>query len=151
MSQVERHFRPEFLNRVDEIIVFKQLTREDLQKIIVIETKGLSGRLREKNIILELSEPAKEYIIDEGYNPEFGARPLRRALQRILEEPLAEEVLRGSFTEGTIVRVEVDPDSGIFFTHVPVESPPPEPEPVEVAAEEGGAAEGETPAAPKEE
>ncbi|MDJ0975228.1 MAG: ATP-dependent Clp protease ATP-binding subunit [Planctomycetota bacterium] len=150
MSQVERHFRPEFLNRVDEIIVFKQLTREDLQDIIVIETRGLSERLEEKNIFLELSEAAKEHIIDAGYNPEFGARPLRRAIQRILEDPLSEEVLRGHFSERTIVRVHFEEGKGIWFEHErkEEETPPPEPEPVEVAAEDTGTADsGE--AAPK--
>jgi ATP-dependent Clp protease ATP-binding subunit ClpC len=106
MKEVERHFRPEFLNRVDEIIVFRQLTREDLALIIDIETRGLADRLQQKHIDLILSPAAKEHIISEGFNPEYGARPLRRAIQRILEDPLAEEVLRGSFPEGTRLQVE---------------------------------------------
>ena len=107
MREVERHFRPEFLNRVDEIVVFKTLTREDLEKIIDIETEGLCRRLNQKNVELVLTHDAKQHIIDEGYNPDYGARPLRRAIQRLLEDPLAEEVLRGSFSEGTVVTVTV--------------------------------------------
>jgi ATP-dependent Clp protease ATP-binding subunit ClpC len=106
MKEVERHFRPEFLNRVDEIIVFRQLTRDDLTQIIDIETRGLAERLQQKRIELLLSPAAKEHIINEGFNPEYGARPLRRAIQRILEDPLAEEVLRGSFPEGTRLHVD---------------------------------------------
>ena len=107
MREVERHFRPEFLNRVDEIVVFRQLTREDLEKIIEIETQGLSDRLQQKDVRLELDPAAKQFIIDQGFNPEYGARPLRRAIQRLLEDPLAEEVLRGGFPQGTVVEVTV--------------------------------------------
>jgi ATP-dependent Clp protease ATP-binding subunit ClpC len=114
MKEVERHFRPEFLNRVDEIIVFRQLTRDDLTQIIDIETRGLAERLQEKSIDLELTPEAKEYIINQGFNPEYGARPLRRAIQRILEDPLAEEVLRGNFPEGTKVMVEIE-DGHVHF------------------------------------
>jgi ATP-dependent Clp protease ATP-binding subunit ClpC len=125
MKEVERHFRPEFLNRVDEIIVFRQLTRDDLTHIIEIETQGLASRLQEKNVQLILSPEAKEYIINEGYNPEYGARPLRRAIQRILEDPLAEEVLRGSFPEDTQVLVQIK-DGNIYFEAAKVEAPPAE-------------------------
>ena len=114
MKEVERHFRPEFLNRVDEIVTFRQLTREDLTQIIDIETAGLEGRLQEKHVQLILSPEAKEFIIDEGYDPQYGARPLKRAIQRILEDPLAEEVLRGNFPEGTKVLVQMK-DGCIFF------------------------------------
>jgi len=114
MKEVERHFRPEFLNRVDEIVTFRQLTREDLTQIIDIETAGLEGRLQEKHVQLILSPEAKRYIIDEGYDPQYGARPLKRAIQRILEDPLAEEVLRGNFPDGTKVLVQMK-DGRIFF------------------------------------
>jgi len=107
MKEVERQFRPEFLNRVDEIVFFRTLTRDDLTHIIDIETRGLAGRLQDKSIQLILTPEAKEFIINEGYNPDYGARPLRRAIQRILEDPLAEEVLRGNFHEGTKVLVEM--------------------------------------------
>jgi len=140
---VERQFRPEFLNRVDEIIFFRQLTREDLTEIIDIETRGLAGRLQEKSIQLILTPEAKEFIINEGYNPEYGARPLRRAIQRILEDPLAEEVLRGNFHEGTKVLVEMK--EGVIHFQASQEEPleePDEDEPdeptVEAAADTGG-------------
>jgi len=129
MKEVERHFRPEFLNRVDEIVVFRQLTRENLTEIIDIETLGLEGRLQEKRIELVLSKDVKEFIIDEGYNPEYGARPLRRAIQRLLEDPLAEEVLRGNFPEGTKVSASLE-DKQIHF-----EATRSEPEPAEEETE----------------
>ncbi|MDA1194681.1 MAG: ATP-dependent Clp protease ATP-binding subunit [Planctomycetota bacterium] len=125
MKEVERHFRPEFLNRVDDIIVFRQLTREDLTEIIDIETRGLAGRLQDKSIQLILTPEAKEHIINEGYNPDYGARPLRRAIQRILEDPLAEEVLRGNFHEGTKILVEMK-EGHVHFqaSHEELPAPP---------------------------
>ncbi|MFM8385248.1 MAG: ATP-dependent Clp protease ATP-binding subunit [Planctomycetia bacterium] len=105
MKEVERHFRPEFLNRVDEIIVFKPLGREDLEQIIDIELRGLGDRLAQRNLTITLSPEARQHIIEQGYNPEYGARPLRRAIQRLLEDPLAEEVLRGAFPDGTRIHV----------------------------------------------
>ena len=147
MKEVERQFRPEFLNRVDEIIFFRQLTREDLTEIIDIETQGLADRLQEKSIQLILTPEAKEHIINEGYNPEYGARPLRRAIQRILEDPLAEEVLRGQFHEGTKVLVEMK-DGHVYFQASQEETLPEPEETVEATAEASGddaAPEGETP------
>jgi ATP-dependent Clp protease ATP-binding subunit ClpC len=126
MNQVERNFRPEFLNRVDEIIVFHQLTREDLRKIIDIETRGLSDRLAQRKVEIVLSEAAKEHIIEKGFNPEYGARPLRRSLQRLLEDPLAEEVLRGHFPEGTRILVDLDGEEIAFKTERIEPEPPPE-------------------------
>jgi ATP-dependent Clp protease ATP-binding subunit ClpC len=133
MKEVERQFRPEFLNRVDEIIFFRTLTREDLTQIIDIETRGLAKRLQEKSIQLILTPEAKEHIINEGYNPEYGARPLRRAIQRILEDPLAEEVLRGHFHEGTKVLVEMK--EGFVHFQASQEEVVPEPEPEEAPVE----------------
>jgi ATP-dependent Clp protease ATP-binding subunit ClpC len=124
MKEVERHFRPEFLNRVDEIIVFRPLTREDLTHIIEIETKGLSERLASRSVNIVLSPEAKEYIIDQGFNPEYGARPLRRAIQRILEDPLAEEVLRGAFPDGSTVVVNMK-DGHVHFELGKEKAPPP--------------------------
>jgi ATP-dependent Clp protease ATP-binding subunit ClpC len=115
MKEVERHFRPEFLNRVDEIIVFRQLTQDDLRTIIDIETKGLAERLRQRHVDIEITQEAKEHIIAQGFNPEYGARPLRRAIQRIIEDPLAEEVLRGAFPEGSRIVVSLV-DGHIHFS-----------------------------------
>ena len=137
MREVERHFRPEFLNRVDEIVVFRQLTRDDLTQIIDIECQGLAQRLQQRSVKLFLSQDAKEYIIDEGYNPEYGARPLRRAIQRLLEDPLAEEVLRGNFLEGTTVDVSVRDGHLHFEARKVPDGLPAEEEPAAVTAEDG--------------
>ncbi|HUV42114.1 MAG TPA: ATP-dependent Clp protease ATP-binding subunit [Sedimentisphaerales bacterium] len=106
-KEVERHFRPEFLNRVDDTIVFKALTREDLQTIVDLELAKVFRRLTEHGLKLELSEQAKEFLIDKGYSPEFGARPLRRAIERYIEDPLSEAVLRGEFSGKDLIKVEV--------------------------------------------
>jgi ATP-dependent Clp protease ATP-binding subunit ClpC len=115
---MEGTFRPEFLNRVDDIIVFRSLDREDMKQIIDIELNKVSKRLKEKNLTLVLTEEAKDVLIERGYNQEFGARPLRRAIEHLLEDPLAEELLRGQFQgKDTItVRVqEVEGEKKLFF------------------------------------
>jgi ATP-dependent Clp protease ATP-binding subunit ClpC len=133
MKEVERHFRPEFLNRVDEIIVFKPLTRVDLESIIDIEMRGLGERLAQRNVQIVLTPEASTYIINEGFHPEYGARPLRRALQRIIEDPLAEEVLRGSFPDGS--RIKVTLVNGIIgFEREPLVTTTPPPAPAGAAA-----------------
>jgi ATP-dependent Clp protease ATP-binding subunit ClpC len=138
--ELERHFRPEFLNRVDDTIVFQPLTRDDLKKIIDIELVSIRARLEERGVSLALTEQAREFIIEEGSNLEFGARPLRRALERLIEDPLSEEILRGAFAEKPHVKVKVK-DGHLFFdasAKAPKgskkkdddeteESPPPEP------------------------
>ncbi len=103
MQEVERHFRPEFLNRVDDVIVFRSLTRDDLRKIVKLELQKVMDRLDTKNIELVVTEPAIELVIDRGYNPDFGARPLRRALENLLEDPMSEELLKGSLQSGKVV------------------------------------------------
>ncbi|MHC4923069.1 MAG: ATP-dependent Clp protease ATP-binding subunit [Planctomycetota bacterium] len=105
--ELERHFRPEFLNRVDDVIIFQSLTRDDLKKIIDIELVSVRGRLEEKGITLTLTDQAKECIIDAGTDLEYGARPLRRAIERLIEDPLSEEILRGAFVEKPHVKVKV--------------------------------------------
>ena len=106
-KEVERHFRPEFLNRVDDTIVFKALTREDLQIIVDYELAKVFKRLTEHGLKLELTERAKEFLIDKGYNPEFGARPLRRAIEHYIEDPLSEAVLGGKFKGKNLIKVDV--------------------------------------------
>ena len=126
MREVEKAFRPEFLNRLDEVIVFHTLSKKDLRQIIDIEVRGVTGRLLQRRITLDLTEEAKEFLIDQGYNPEFGARPLRRAIQRLVEDPLSEEVLRGAYPEGSIVQVVLG-DGHLRFVHTeapPVAAPP---------------------------
>jgi ATP-dependent Clp protease ATP-binding subunit ClpC len=106
-KEVERHFRPEFLNRLDDTIVFKALSRENLDTIVEYELAKVFKRLIEHGLKLELTEQAKEFLIDKGFNPEFGARPLRRAIEHYIEDPLSEGVLAGKFKGKNIIKVEV--------------------------------------------
>jgi ATP-dependent Clp protease ATP-binding subunit ClpC len=105
MNELKRLFRPEFINRVDEIVVFHSLTREQVRSILEIEIAEVQTRLVEKEITLEFTKKVKEYLIDNGYDVKFGARPLRRTIQREVEDPLAMELLRGRFGEGSHVQV----------------------------------------------
>jgi ATP-dependent Clp protease ATP-binding subunit ClpC len=117
-SALEQNFRPEFLNRLDDIIVFRALTREDLQKIVDIELDKVFKRLKERGMQLILTPEAREHLIDKGYSPEFGARPLRRAIEQLLEDPLAENLLRGSFNGKDTITVrleEVDGEEKFIF------------------------------------
>jgi ATP-dependent Clp protease ATP-binding subunit ClpC len=112
-EELERHFRPEFLNRVDDIVYFRSLDRDDLKEIIDIELAHVRERLESKHHKLHLTDEAKEFIIDQGYNPEFGARPLRRAIERLVEDPLSEDLLSGKFAEGVEIEVAmVDAEDG---------------------------------------
>ncbi|MEE2737632.1 MAG: ATP-dependent Clp protease ATP-binding subunit [Planctomycetota bacterium] len=106
-QEVERHFRPEFLNRVDEIIVFRHLIKDDLEKIIDIELAKVRERLLDRGITLTLSDESKAFIIENGTNLEYGARPLRRAIESYIEDPLSEELLKGEFKDKNTVTVEV--------------------------------------------
>ncbi|MDA0803704.1 MAG: ATP-dependent Clp protease ATP-binding subunit [Planctomycetota bacterium] len=104
LSEAEKFFRPEFINRLDEIIVFRPLIKDDLVQIIEIELGKLRERLAHRKMKLELDQPAKDFLIDKGYNPDFGARPLRRAISQFVEDPLAEALLAEDFLAGDIVR-----------------------------------------------
>ena len=104
-AEVEKFFRPEFINRLDETIVFQPLVKDDLNEIIEFELAKVRERLQAKNMELELDQAAKDFIIDKGYNPDFGARPLRRALAQYIEDQLAESLLSGEFTEGQLIKV----------------------------------------------
>jgi ATP-dependent Clp protease ATP-binding subunit ClpB len=106
MDALRAHFRPEFLNRVDEIIIFDRLTEEDLKKIVEIQLSRLRKRLTQQNIMLELSDSAERLIAREGYDPVYGARPLKRAIQRYLLDPLSMNILEGKFGEGQTIRAE---------------------------------------------
>jgi ATP-dependent Clp protease ATP-binding subunit ClpC len=109
---MEGTFRPEFLNRVDDIIVFRSLSKPDMRNIIDIELAKVIKRLKEKNLVLILTEEAKDLLIDKGYSPEFGARPLRRAIEHLLEDPLAESLLHGDFQGKDTVTVRVQEVEG---------------------------------------
>src|SRR5437016_5962453 len=115
---MEGTFRPEFLNRVDDIIVFRSLNKPDMKNIIDIELAKVVKRLKEKNLNLVLTEEAKDLLIDKGYSPEFGARPLRRAIEHLLEDPLSEELLKGNFQGKDTISVkvqEVEGEKKLFF------------------------------------
>ncbi|MBW4637530.1 MAG: ATP-dependent Clp protease ATP-binding subunit [Gloeocapsa sp. UFS-A4-WI-NPMV-4B04] len=107
-EELKQYFRPEFLNRLDEIIVFRQLTKDEVKEISVILLKEVFGRMAEKGIVLEVTERFKDRLVEEGYNPSYGARPLRRAIMRLLEDSLAEELLSGRIKEGDTATVDVD-------------------------------------------
>jgi len=109
-NEMRSHFRPEFLNRVDEIIVFHALTEEQLEEIVEIQLGRLRTRLAERNITLELSDAARRNLVRSGYNPHYGARPLKRAIQKKIETPLARLLLKGAVKDGQTVRVEADGD-----------------------------------------
>jgi ATP-dependent Clp protease ATP-binding subunit ClpC len=115
MGEVKKLFRPEFLNRLDEIIVFHELTKEQLRKIVDLMVKDLEGRLTERKIGLELTEKAKSWLAKEGYDPVYGARPLRRVIERYIENPLSSKVLRGELKEGDTVKVDLDKEGGLTF------------------------------------
>ncbi len=105
LEEVKKSFKPEFLNRIDDIIVFRPLIKEDLVKIIEIEIAHVAERLKDQNIKLEVSEEAKEFLIEKGFDPVFGARPLKRTIQRFLEDSLASEIISKKFKEGTTIKV----------------------------------------------
>jgi ATP-dependent Clp protease ATP-binding subunit ClpC len=96
-GEVERYFRPEFLNRVDDMVVFRKLSHVDLERIIGLEVSKVSRRLKEHGLTLELTDEAREFLIEKGTDEKFGARPLRRAIEHHVEDPLSENILRGYF------------------------------------------------------
>jgi ATP-dependent Clp protease ATP-binding subunit ClpC len=108
LREVEKYFRPEFINRLDDTIIFRQLTKENLYTIIDIEMRKMAKRLAEQGIKLELTTEARDYLIEKGYNPDFGARPLRRAIEHNVEDQLAESILRGDFKGVDLVRIARD-------------------------------------------
>jgi ATP-dependent Clp protease ATP-binding subunit ClpC len=126
-SEVERFFRPEFVNRLDDMIVFRPLIKDDLNQIIEFELSKLRKRLTEKGMALEIDQKAKDFLIDKGYNPDFGARPLRRSLSQFVEDPLAENLLSGEFAAGDVIFVtrEGEKEHLAFRAQKPAEVPPP--------------------------
>ena len=111
----KKKFRPEFINRLDDIIVFRQLGREDLGKIVDIEINKIQKRLNYHGITLKYDEDVKTFLITEGFTPEYGARPLRRIVEKYIEDQLAEEILRRNFKKETIIRIELDGKKLLFF------------------------------------
>ncbi len=107
-SALKKAFAPEFLNRIDDIMIFNSLTKEHIHDIIDIELEGLYSRTKEMGFTVEISEPAKDFIADKGYDPEYGARPLARAIQRYVEDPLAEEIIQSRLLEGDMISIKLD-------------------------------------------
>merc|ERR1712220_22003 len=112
-EELKQYFRPEFLNRLDEIIVFRQLTKSEVKEIADIMLKDVFSRTEEKGITLDVTERFKDRLVDEGFNPAYGARPLRRAIMRLMEDGLAEKMLAGDIREGDSVIMDVDPEGNI--------------------------------------
>ena len=115
LDNLKQVFRPEFLNRVDEIVVFESLSKEQLIQIIDLMLKDTYSALNDKNITLTVTDSAKEFLLEKGTNLKFGARPLRRAIQRYLEDELSEKILRGELSDGNTVKVDVK-DENLEFT-----------------------------------
>ncbi|OGW78825.1 MAG: hypothetical protein A3I73_00800 [Omnitrophica bacterium RIFCSPLOWO2_02_FULL_45_16] len=110
LEEVKKVFKPEFLNRVDDTIVFRPLTRDDLEYIVEIEIKEVESRLKDQKIFIELAKEAKDFLIERGFDKIFGARPLKRTIQRFLEDPLAEEIIKGNYKNGANVKVAAKAD-----------------------------------------
>src|SRR5215216_2037962 len=108
LEEAKRQFRPEFLNRLDDIIVFRSLTKPDLIQILDLEAEKVMERLKGKNLVLHLDAKAKDFLVEKGYDPNYGARPMRRSVERFLEDPLAEEILKGNLHEGEPIKVTVE-------------------------------------------
>jgi ATP-dependent Clp protease ATP-binding subunit ClpC len=122
-EQLRRAFRPEFLNRVDATVVFRSLTREEIKQIVDLELKKVGERLIEHAITLDVSEAAREWIATRGYDPEFGARPLRRLIQNEVEDALSDGILSGKFHIASVVRVDVGEDGELLLEEVPEQQP----------------------------
>jgi ATP-dependent Clp protease ATP-binding subunit ClpB len=122
LEAMRAHFRPEFLNRIDEIVVFHGLSREQLKQIVEIQLGRLRKRLEERKIVLELSEAARDHFANAGYDPVYGARPLKRLLQREIETNLGRKILAGEVGDGSRVRIDVGPDGNLAFEATPLAS-----------------------------
>jgi ATP-dependent Clp protease ATP-binding subunit ClpC len=118
-EELKQYFRPEFLNRLDEIIVFRQLTKPEVKEIADLMLNEFFKRMLAKDIVLTVTERFKDLLVQEGYNPSYGARPLRRAIMRLLEDSLAEEILTGKVREGASVQVDVDDDGKVRVIEQP--------------------------------
>ena len=113
-SAMEDYFKPEFLNRLDEIVVFRPLERADLREVVKMEFKNLASRVTEQEIHLELSDNAVDHLLEKGYDPKFGARPIRRTIEQTIEDPLSEALLRGEFESGSVLEVGLDDEQIVF-------------------------------------
>jgi ATP-dependent Clp protease ATP-binding subunit ClpB len=123
LSELRQSFRPEFLNRLDEIIVFHALSEDHLKQIVEIQLASLRNRLDERHISLKLTENARTLLVRNGYDPTYGARPLKRAIQREIETPLAKRIVAGEIRDGQTILMDTDPNgSGLSF-HIEANKP----------------------------
>jgi len=123
LEELKRTFRPEFLNRIDEIIVFHSLNEEHIRAIVTLMLNEVNNRLTEKGVSIEVSDAAKDLLAKEGFDPMFGARPLRRVIQKRIEDRLSEEILKGNISTGNVVVVDVKDDELTFTNKEPAEVP----------------------------
>jgi ATP-dependent Clp protease ATP-binding subunit ClpC len=114
LDELKRIFNPEFLNRVDETIVFYPLSKKEISQIVEIQLREVEGRMIDRNIKLIVSQEVKNYVVDKGFDPILGARPLRRAIQRLIEDRLAEEFLNDRFHDGDTIKLELQNDTIVF-------------------------------------
>jgi ATP-dependent Clp protease ATP-binding subunit ClpC len=136
MGELKKVFRPEFLNRIDEVIVFHKLQKDEIKQIVDLLLRRIRNSLAERDLQLELSEGAEDFLVEKGWDPSMGARPLRRAIQRYIEDPLADFVLRAELEPGATVLVEpAAPDDENQDVKLSVIKPEPRPTPVGVGAE----------------
>ena len=145
-DEIEKVFRPEFINRVNDIIVFRHLTDDDLKHVVDLELSKVRDRLKEKGLVVELTDEAKEFLVKKGSNTDYGARPLRRAIETFVEDPLAEELLKGEFAGKDSMKIEVkkvgDKKQLVFEGRSTKGQQ--EPEPVGAGAGEAASAAGDT-------
>jgi ATP-dependent Clp protease ATP-binding subunit ClpB len=118
MEALRAHFRPEFLNRVDEVVIFNSLGPEEIKQIVEIQLNALRRRLADRNLDVQLTDAAKRQLAIQGYDPVYGARPLKRAIQRLVQDPLALKLIEGAFKDGDRVLVDVAPDNSFTFRKV---------------------------------
>ena len=117
-NALRKAFSPEFLNRVDDVIMFKSLSREDIHQIIDIEMEKLYGRIRDLGYEIAVSESAKDFIVDKGYDEKFGARPLKRAIQKYVEDPLAEEIVKSNLKEGDSINIDLEKGASELLVNI---------------------------------
>ena len=131
-KEVDRHFRPEFLNRLDDVIVFHALTKDDLTTIVEYELNKVFKRLTKQGYRLDVATGAKDFLIEKGYSSEFGARPLRRAIERYIEDPLSENILRGQFKGKNVIKIDVQDEEHLKFEGLSEDRPKPQAAPAPV-------------------
>jgi len=124
LEEMKKLFRPEFLNRVDEVIVFQHLKKEEILEIADLYLKRVNQQAASMNVVIELSEAVKDLLVEQGYDPNLGARPLRRAVQRFIEDPLSEELLLGTFSAGDHIVADLDDDKKVVFHKKPADDEP---------------------------